>query len=154
MDVDDEEELPLAQGISFRRDVTNNGQHHLHHYHPQMNKPGSYNSMTFNHHRHTQQQVKNLANQMNCSWCVNCKWSKTRGKGGGGILVTMGHKFNKSNFRDVIFKSQSYSKILTTTKSVIAIDFYWSRLLATYINYQLTIWQFEVQNLALNCISL
>jgi len=54
VDVDDEEELPLTQGISFRREIVGlpptNG-HHLHHQHI----PGSYHTMTFNNHRHQQQ---------------------------------------------------------------------------------------------------
>ena len=51
-DIDEEEELPLTQGISFRRDIVGQQPANGHHHHL---PPGSYHTMTFNHHRHPQQ---------------------------------------------------------------------------------------------------
>ena len=66
-DIDEDEELPLTQvGISFRRDIVGQQQptNGHHHHHP----PGSYHTMTFNHHRHAPQQVSLFSIRTSLYW--------------------------------------------------------------------------------------
>ena len=53
---------------------------------------------------------------------------------------------------DTIFISSQSTLFISL--QVETIDFYKSRLLVKYIKYQLTIWQFELKNLAPSCCSL